>query len=155
MKSILNRNTNERLTILYISAFIRRPQKFETISHLFWSYVLSKSRCVFKASRRSFPILCPSHNVLTLHSNIYLRSFWSPSNWRLQSYFRLCMHHHEYRDTSNLKEVRHMWIWGVTQQLLYSKSHDFQAVFALKVLVSYISVLHNFGFGKVSPAKQL
>ena len=25
----------------------------------------------------------------------------------------------------------------------------------LKVLVSYISVLHNFGFGKVSPAKQL
>ena len=26
---------------------------------------------------------------------------------------------------------------------------------SLKVLVSYISVLHNFGFGKVSPAKQL
>ena len=27
--------------------------------------------------------------------------------------------------------------------------------YLLKVLVSYISVLHNFGFGKVSPAKQL
>jgi hypothetical protein len=29
------------------------------------------------------------------------------------------------------REVHHMWIWGVTQQLLWSKSHDFQAVFAL------------------------
>ena len=35
------------------------------------------------------------------------------------------------RGTSILGEVRHVEIWGVTQQLLCSKSHDFLAIFAL------------------------
>ena len=35
------------------------------------------------------------------------------------------------RGASIQEEVRHVWIWGVTQQLLFNKSHDFLAVFAL------------------------
>ena len=35
------------------------------------------------------------------------------------------------RGTFILGEVRHVWIWGVTQQLLFSKSNDFLPVFAL------------------------
>ena len=33
------------------------------------------------------------------------------------------------RGTSILREVRHVWIWGVTQQL--RAPHDFLAIFAL------------------------
>ena len=35
------------------------------------------------------------------------------------------------RGISTLGEVHHVAIWGVTQQLLCSKSHDFLAIFTL------------------------
>ena len=43
------------------------PQKFEKISHLFWSYWV-ETAVLSKQTRYFFQILWPSHNVFTLHS---------------------------------------------------------------------------------------
>ena len=46
------------------SVFLRRPQKFEKISHLFWRYWV-KTAVLSKQLEDLFQILWPSHNVLT------------------------------------------------------------------------------------------
>ena len=54
-----------------LTAFLRRPQKFEKISHLFWHYWV-KTAVLSKLKGDFFPILWPSHNVLTLLYGISL-----------------------------------------------------------------------------------
>ena len=58
---------------VHCSAFLRRQQKFEKISHLFWRW--AKNSCFVKTGGRFFQILWPSHNIWTLRMAGFFQIF--------------------------------------------------------------------------------